>query len=102
MDVLMRPCKAVSWSQSRGHIVRYCNYPERLNTNSSNEAQDDSANVGMIQWYTRRKGKACINCLEVASLEEGFYPRLVPALDHDMVCESVNDTLGIRHIQLHL
>jgi hypothetical protein len=57
----------------------------------------------MIQWYTRsKKEKAFHNCLEVASLEESLYPRLVPALDHDMVCESVDDTLGIRDIQFHL
>lgn len=41
-------------------------------------------------------------CLEVAGLEESLYPRLVPALDHDMVCESVDNTLCLGNTEFEL
>ena len=66
--------------------------------------QRSSENDDMIQWYTReaKEKRRSAGCLEVAGLEESLYPGLVPALDHDMVCESVDNTLGLGDTEFHL
>jgi hypothetical protein len=55
MGVLMKSRKAEievsTWANRK--MLQYD--PKRLDKSSSSEAQDDSVNSGMIQWYTRKK-----------------------------------------------